>query len=97
MRSLLLTVITAVVLSLFVGGCSDGNGGGGGNKEKDTTGNNNNAGKIWDGTADVSWYDESKTEFTITTAEQLAGLAKLVNDEKKILEKKQLNSVIIYA
>ena len=34
---------------------------------------------IWDGTADVSWYNEIDTEFTITTAEQLAGLAKLVN------------------
>ncbi|MCL1946626.1 MAG: hypothetical protein FWF51_05670 [Chitinivibrionia bacterium] len=31
-------------------------------------------------TPDVSWYDESKTEFTITTAEQLSGLAKLSND-----------------
>jgi len=35
---------------------------------------------IWDGTADVSWYSSSKTEFTITTAEQLAGLAQLVNN-----------------
>jgi hypothetical protein len=35
---------------------------------------------IWDGTADTAWYNESQTEFSITTAEQLAGLAKLVND-----------------
>ena len=31
-------------------------------------------------TPDISWYNASQTEFTITTAEQLAGLAKLVND-----------------
>jgi len=35
---------------------------------------------IWDGTVDTDWYSDSDTEFTITTAEQLAGLAKLVND-----------------
>ncbi|MED9938723.1 MAG: LPXTG cell wall anchor domain-containing protein [Gemmiger sp.] len=35
---------------------------------------------IWDGTADTSWYDENKTEFHLQTAEQLAGMAKLVND-----------------
>ena len=37
---------------------------------------------IWNGSADTSWYtaDTSATEFTITTAEQLAGIAKLVND-----------------
>ena len=33
----------------------------------------------WDGTADTSWYDENETEFTLTTAEELAGLAALVN------------------
>ena len=36
--------------------------------------------KIWDGTADVSWYDSSAQTFSLTTAEQLAGLAKLVNE-----------------
>ena len=35
---------------------------------------------IWDGTADTSWYNETSTEFEISTAEQLAGLAKLVNN-----------------
>ena len=37
----------------------------------------------WDGTADTSWYvgHETDTEYHITTAEQLAGLAKLVNTE----------------
>ena len=34
----------------------------------------------WDGTADTSWYDENKTEFHLQTAEQLAGMEKLVND-----------------
>lgn len=33
----------------------------------------------WDGTADTSWYNDSDTEFTIDTAEELAGLASLVN------------------
>ena len=42
------------------------------------------AGKVvdtWDGTADISWYvgHETDTEYHITTAEQLAGLAQLVN------------------
>jgi hypothetical protein len=34
---------------------------------------------IWNGKADTKWYKKSETEFTITTPEQLAGLAKLVN------------------
>ena len=35
----------------------------------------------WDGTADTRWYTghEADTEYRITTAEQLAGLAQLVN------------------
>ena len=28
---------------------------------------------LWDGTADTSWYDDTVTEFTLTSAEQLAG------------------------
>ena len=35
----------------------------------------------WDGTADTSWYDEEKTEFYLQTAELLAGMAKLINDD----------------
>jgi hypothetical protein len=37
---------------------------------------------VWDGTANIDWYteDASSTSFTITTAEELAGLASLVND-----------------
>lgn len=34
----------------------------------------------WDGTVDTSWYNDTDTEFTLTTAEQLAGLAKLVDE-----------------
>ena len=34
---------------------------------------------IWDGTADISWYDASETSFDISTPEQLAGVAQLVN------------------
>ncbi len=37
-------------------------------------------GSVWDGSADTDWYDGAETEFIITTAEQLAGLAELVND-----------------
>lgn len=33
----------------------------------------------WNGTADTGWYQENKTEFTVNTPAQLAGLAKLVN------------------
>ena len=33
----------------------------------------------WDGTEDTSWYNETDTEFIITTAEQLAGLSALVD------------------
>ena len=37
-------------------------------------------GNVWNGTANTDWYgDGSETEFTITTAAQLAGLAELVN------------------
>ena len=34
---------------------------------------------IWDGTDDLDWYDPSISSFTITTAEQLAGLSEIVN------------------
>lgn len=33
----------------------------------------------WNGTADTSWYSGSRTEFTLNTPAQLAGLAQLVN------------------
>ena len=34
----------------------------------------------WDGTVDTSWYNDTDTEFALATAEQIAGLAKLVDD-----------------
>lgn len=33
----------------------------------------------WDGAVDLSWYDGTDTEFTLTTPAQLAGVAALVN------------------
>ena len=41
----------------------------------------------WADNADTSWYNSSKTEFTITTAAQLAGLAKLVKEGNKFAGK----------
>lgn len=35
---------------------------------------------VWDGTADTAWFDEEMTSFTLSTPEELAGLAALVND-----------------
>lgn len=40
-----------------------------------------NEADTWDGTADTSWYDESETEFHLQTAEQLAGMATLINND----------------
>lgn len=37
------------------------------------------SGDSWDGTADISWYDDSKAEFDLFTAQQLSGLAQLAN------------------
>ena len=37
------------------------------------------ASTAWNGTTNTSWYNGSQTSFTLTTAEQLAGLAVLVN------------------
>lgn len=36
----------------------------------------------WDASADTAWYTGDKTEYILTTAEQLAGLAQLVNGGK---------------
>lgn len=33
----------------------------------------------WDGTVDTTWYNDADTEFVLTTAEELAGLAQLVD------------------
>ncbi|MBQ3716534.1 MAG: hypothetical protein IJM92_07060 [Fibrobacter sp.] len=45
---------------------------------------------IWDGSADVSWYDASAQTYNLTTAEQLAGLAKLVNQGTSSFEGKTI-------
>ncbi len=34
----------------------------------------------WDGTADTSWYDENATTFSLTSAEQLAGMNQLLSE-----------------
>ena len=34
---------------------------------------------VWDGTVDTSWYNDTDTEFALTSAAQLAGLAELVD------------------
>lgn len=34
---------------------------------------------MWDGTADTAWYTGDSTEYTISTAAELAGLAEIVN------------------
>ena len=36
-------------------------------------------GPLWNGTADTTWYNDTDTEFKIDSAEQLAGLAELVD------------------
>jgi hypothetical protein len=41
--------------------------------------NSAHASTVWNGKADTKWYKKSESEFIITTPQQLAGLAKLVN------------------
>ena len=48
------------------------------------------AADVWDGTIDISWYDGAQNSFTISTAEELAGLAKLVNEEGVTFNENQL-------
>ncbi len=47
-------------------------------------------GPVWDGTADTSWYNDTDTEFDLTSAEQLAGLAELI-DGGNTFEGKTIN------
>ena len=42
---------------------------------------------VWDGTADASWYNGNDSEFTLTTAEQLAGFAQLVDGGETFADK----------
>ena len=46
---------------------------------------------IWDGTADVSWYNASETNFYISTPEELAGVAQLVNNHTTTFSGKTIN------
>ncbi|MCM1382252.1 MAG: hypothetical protein NC192_09960, partial [Muribaculaceae bacterium] len=39
---------------------------------------------VWNGTADTSWFTGKKDSYNISTAEQLAGLAKIVNNGKDL-------------
>ncbi len=48
----------------------------------------------WIDGADISWYTEGETSYTISTAAELAGLAKLVNEGIAFCDK-DFNSVII--
>jgi hypothetical protein len=41
---------------------------------------------VWNGKADTRWYVKSAKEFTINTAEELAGFAKLVNEGKNFTD-----------
>lgn len=35
---------------------------------------------VWDGSVDIGWYEDGKNEFKLSTPQQLAGLAELVNN-----------------
>jgi len=50
-----------------------------------------NAQTIWDGTADITWYDATQSSFDISTPEQLAGVAQLVNNGTTTFSDKVLN------
>ena len=41
---------------------------------------NTQAQTVWDGSSDISWYSGTQTQYDISTPEQLAGVARLVND-----------------
>lgn len=47
--------------------------------------------KAWNGTSDTSWYSSKHVEFDISTPEQLAGLAKLVNTDGISFENRTIN------
>ena len=42
---------------------------------------------VWDGTVDTAWYNDTDTTFALSTAEELAGFAELVNDGNKFSKK----------
>ena len=42
---------------------------------------------VWDGTVDTAWYNDTDTTFALSTAEEFAGFAKLVNEGNKFSKK----------
>lgn len=42
---------------------------------------------VWDGTVDIAWYNDTDTAFALSTAEEFAGFAALVNDGNKFSAK----------
>ncbi|MBQ8558584.1 MAG: leucine-rich repeat protein [Tyzzerella sp.] len=48
--------------------------------EKDSFGPDYDKAAPWTGSVDTSWYNTADTEFVLTSAEELAGLAQLVNN-----------------
>ena len=73
-RTLLLAVLT-----LTFGSCSEDSLLSELGLDGQTTTRTDGVGEVWNGNADTSWYQADATEFQIATAEQLAGLAQLVN------------------
>ena len=61
------------------GGNSSSAGGSGAKSSSSGSKPQQPTGGIWNGTADTTWYSGTKIEFSISTAEHLAGLALLVN------------------
>lgn len=49
--------------------------------DKDAT--YSDASDVWDGTVDTAWYNDTDTIFTLSTAEEFAGFAELVNEGNK--------------
>ena len=56
--------------------------------ESDSFGADYDKGADWTGIADTEWYNTTDIEFTLTTSEQLAGLAEIVNAGKDTFEGK---------
>jgi len=79
-KQVIIYIILAVAILLFVQGAK---------KDKVSVADTNVKAAemeidVWDGTADTSWYEEVRDRhkvWTISTPEQLAGVAKLVNEE----------------
>lgn len=42
---------------------------------------------VWDGTADISWYNDEDTVFYISSSQELAGFAQLVNEGNSFKDK----------